>query len=109
MRELENLIERLTVLSPNETVLLSDLPQTMRNQDQWAPLRDDVLKGSCPLSDAVDEFERELILKALHKSGFNRTKAASLLGTSRRVLRYRMEKLKIGDSDPAQDESKVSK
>lgn len=109
VRELENLIERVTILSPNETVLLSDLPQAMRNQDQWATLREEVLRGSCPLSDAVDEFERELILRALQKSGFNRTKAASLLGTSRRVLRYRMEKLKIIESDPGQDDSKMSR
>lgn len=108
VRELENLLERLTILSPNETVLLSDLPQVMRAQDQWATLREEVLRGSCPLSDAVDEFERELIVKALQKSGFNRTKAASLLGTSRRVLRYRMEKLRIANPDAGEDESKTS-
>lgn len=109
IRELENLIERLTILTPNEMVTLSDLPQAMRNQDQWVTLREEVLKGSCPLSDAVDEFERELILKALQKSGFNRTKAASLLGTSRRVLRYRMEKLDIAEHDSDKEESNLSK
>lgn len=108
VRELENLVERLTILSPTETILLSDLPQVMRAQDQWATLREEVLRGSCPLSDAVDEFERELIVRALQKSGFNRTKAASLLGTSRRVLRYRMEKLRIANSDAGEDESKTS-
>ena len=109
VRELENLIERLTILTPNETVTLSDLPPAMRSQDQWAALREEVLKGSCPLSDAVDEFERELILKALQRSGFNRTKAASLLGTSRRVLRYRMEKLNIAENDLGDDQSNLSK
>jgi two-component system, NtrC family, response regulator AtoC len=109
VRELENLVERLTILSPNEAVVLLDLPQAMRSQDQWSTLREDVLKGNRPLSDAVDEFERELILKALQTSGFNRTRAASLLGTSRRVLRYRMEKLKIGETDVAVEQSKWSK
>lgn len=109
VRELENVIERLTVLSPREIVTFQDLPQGMVHQDPSVSLREEVLKGSRPLSDAVDEFERELILKALQKAGFNQTKAAASLGTSRRILRYRMEKLKIpGDSGVA-DYTKLSR
>jgi len=108
VRELENLIERLTILSPRETVALADLPEGMRSGNQGVPLKEEVLKGSCPLSDAVDEFERELILKALQRTGFNQTKAASLLGTSRRVLRYRMEKLKIREEGLQNDRTKLS-
>jgi two-component system, NtrC family, response regulator AtoC len=108
VRELENLIERLTILSPQETVALHDLPESMYHRDQTASLRDEVLRGSLPLSDAVDSFERELILKALQKTGFNQTKAAALLGTSRRILRYRMEKLKISENTTFSDTTKLS-
>jgi len=108
VRELENLIERLTILSPQEMVMLHDLPQSMYHRDQTASLRDEVLRGSLPLSDAVDSFERELILKALQKTGFNQTKAAALLGTSRRILRYRMEKLKISENSTFSDPTKLS-
>ena len=108
VRELENLIERLTILSPQETVSLHDLPPSMYHRDQTASLRDEVLRGSLPLSDAVDSFERELILKALQKTGFNQTKAAALLGTSRRILRYRMEKLKISENTTFPDPTKLS-
>ncbi len=108
IRELENLIERLTILSPRETVEIEDLPEGIRLGDQSRSLREEVLNGSCPLSDAVDDFERQLILKALQKTGFNRTKASSLLGITRRILRYRMEKLHISDGDQAPDESKLS-
>lgn len=108
VRELENLIERVTILSPRETLVLQDLPQGIRTQDQVSSLKDDVLKGSRPLSEAVDEFEREVIVKALEKTGFNQTKAASLLGTSRRILRYRMEKLKISEDNSASENTKVS-
>jgi len=97
VRELENLIERLTILTPRETIVLEDLPDNIRDRDQITSLKEEVLKGSRPLSDAIDEFEQDIILKALEKSGFNQTKAASLLGTSRRILRYKMEKLKISD------------
>ena len=108
IRELENLIERLTILTPHETVMLRDLPVNMRSTDQTATLKEDVLSGSRPLSDAVDEFERELIVKALQRTGFNQTKAASLLGTSRRILKYRIEKLNINDPNDVEDEVKLS-
>jgi DNA-binding NtrC family response regulator len=108
VRELENLIERLTILTPHETIALRDLPVGMRSTDQTATLKEDVLTGSRPLSDAVDEFERELIVKALQRTGFNQTKAASLLGTSRRILKYRIEKLNISDPNDVEEEAKLS-
>ena len=108
IRELENLIERLTILTPHETIALRDLPAGMRSTDQTATLKEDVLTGSRPLSDAVDEFERELIVKALQRTGFNQTKAASLLGTSRRILKYRIEKLNINDPNDVEEEAKLS-
>lgn len=108
IRELENLIERLTILTPHETIMLRDLPAGMRSTDQTATLKEDVLSGSRPLSEAVDEFERELIVKALQRTGFNQTKAASLLGTSRRILKYRIEKLKIHEPNEGVEEVKLS-
>ncbi len=108
VRELENLVERLTVLTPHETVIPADLPEGMRFRDQTVALKERVLQGSRPLSEAVDEFEKEMILKALQKTGFNQTKAASLLGTSRRVLRYRIEKLQISENDLSPDHTKLS-
>lgn len=108
IRELENLIERLTILTPHEMIMLRDLPTGLRSTDQTATLKEDVLSGSRPLSEAVDEFERELIVKALQRTGFNQTKAAALLGTSRRILKYRIEKLKINDPSETNDEVKLS-
>jgi DNA-binding NtrC family response regulator len=108
IRELENLIERLTILTPHETIMLRDLPVGMRSTDQTATLKEDVLSGSKPLSEAVDEFERELIVKALQRTGFNQTKAAALLGTSRRILKYRIEKLKIHEPNDGGEEVKLS-
>jgi DNA-binding NtrC family response regulator len=108
IRELENLIERLTILTPQDTVAMRDLPANMRASDQTAAVKEGVLSGDRPLSDAVDEFERELIVKALQRTGFNQTKAAMLLGTSRRILKYRIEKLKITEPGEMGDEPKLS-
>jgi DNA-binding NtrC family response regulator len=108
VRELENLIERLTILSAHEVIRLTDLPDGMRMSNQVTSLAEEVLKGFRPLGEAVDEFERDLILKALEKTGYNQTKAAVLLGTSRRVLRYRMEKLRILSENVTAGQTKVS-
>jgi transcriptional regulator with PAS, ATPase and Fis domain len=110
VRELENLIERLTILTPSETITLEDLPGTMHSHTtaQKASLQAGDLNEARSLSDAVDGFERELILKALQKTGFNQTRAASLLGTSRRILRYRIEKLKIDVEEMSGKNTKLS-
>jgi len=108
VRELENLIERVTILTPHDTVTLRDLPASMRAADQTAVAKEDVLHGDRALGDAVDEFERELIVKALQRTGFNQTKAAMLLGTSRRILKYRIEKLKITEPGQTRGEPEFS-
>ena len=97
VRELENLIERLLVLSEGPTVTLDDLPEAMRESNGHAgdALRDEVLAGRKSLGLAVGEFERDLILETLQQTDFNQTRAAQKLGTTRRILKYRMDQLGI--------------
>lgn len=47
------------------------------------------------LDDHLNRVERQAILDALGKTGFNRTAAARLLGITFRSLRYRIERLGI--------------
>ena len=58
-----------------------------------------MLSGRKSLGDAVDEFEREIIAEALQQTDFNQTRAAEMLGTTRRILKYRMDKLGIAGPD----------
>ena len=98
VRELENLIERLLVLSDFGPVRAEELPEVVRQSATSAPsgnARGEVLLGIRTLSDAVDEFERGIIEEALHQAEFNQTRAAERLGTTRRILKYRMDKLGI--------------
>ena len=96
VRELENLIERLLVLSEGPTIGPEDLPDQVRRSEQDpGTIREQVLQGRRSLGDAVDEFEREIIVEALGQTDFNQTRAAELLGTTRRILKYRMDKLGI--------------
>jgi DNA-binding NtrC family response regulator len=48
-----------------------------------------------PVDLSLKNSERTLIAQALEKTGGNKTKAATLLGISRDVLRYRMKKLDL--------------
>jgi transcriptional regulator with GAF, ATPase, and Fis domain len=47
------------------------------------------------LEEAVGNFERHLIIQALNECDGVQTRTAELLGTTRRILRYRMDKLGI--------------
>jgi len=51
------------------------------------------------LPDHLDQIERDVILRALAKTHFNRTQAAELLGISFRQLRYRMQRLNIQEPE----------
>ena len=105
VRELENVIERLLVLSGDVKVigpeqLPTDLSGGMQ-VDRGHDSRGAVLSGDKSLSDAVDEFERDIIGQALEQTYFNQTRAAELLGTTRRILKYRMDKLGLDCPDMA--------
>jgi two-component system, NtrC family, response regulator PilR len=52
------------------------------------------------LPDYLSQVERDIILRALQQTQFNRTQAASLLGISVRQLRYQMQKLEIHAPEP---------
>jgi two-component system response regulator PilR (NtrC family) len=52
------------------------------------------------LPDYLNQVERDIIVRALNQTHFNRTQAASLLGISLRQLRYSMQKLDIHAPEP---------
>lgn len=53
------------------------------------------LEKPISLEKEVGKFERSLIIKTLKKCNGVQTQAAQHLGTTRRILRYRMDKLGI--------------
>ncbi len=48
-----------------------------------------------PLTDFIEQVEREAIMKALEECRYNKTKAAAKLGITFRALRYKLKKLGI--------------
>jgi two-component system response regulator PilR (NtrC family) len=103
VRELENILHRALALSDGDTLELEDTG--------WAELGTPVAaRGSSTPGEPVpapkpalpddlqawlDEKERQILVRALRETGFNRTLAAKLLGLTLRQIRYRIARLKI--------------
>ncbi len=85
VRELRNLLERASVLSPASTIQLWELPIEIRKG------REEPTPKSERIADAVAAAEKQCIRRALEKTGGNKTGAAAILGISRKNL---WEKLK---------------
>lgn len=90
VRELENILERATALCAENSVVLDDLQLGPESAVDGSVGRD----GET-LDDHINRVEKQVILEALAKTGFNRTAAARLLGVTFRSLRYRIERLGI--------------
>ena len=95
VRELENLIERVIALTNQEYIQPEELPLPIVNQSKTNGLRESVLSGQISFSKAEEEFEKEIILDALRRAHFVQSHAAEILGISRRILKYKMDKLGI--------------
>jgi DNA-binding NtrC family response regulator len=83
VRELENAVERAVVLCPANTITMTYLPRAIR--DLQAPPS----TGSDGLNLA--DTEKRLLMRALEKTSWNQTKAAEVLGISRKQLRTKMK------------------
>ena len=93
IRELENLVERMTILKGQGAVEVADLPPKYKS---GKTVSSDINSLDIPdmgmdFNSAVDAYENALILKALEKTGWNRNQAATLLRLNRTTL---VEKIK---------------
>lgn len=98
VRQLESTIERAVLLCEGETIETEDLPQEIRLKS----FSSDRIAFDIPLQGfSLEEFEKELLMKAMEKSNGVIAKAAKLLGISYRTLQYRLEKFNIRkEEDP---------
>lgn len=106
VRELGNVVESLMALAPNDCVDERDLPRRVRERPSSEPVGPQNFASGLAFEDAERMFETEMIVKALRRANFVQTRAAEMLGISRRILKYKMDKLRINDRGevlPAQD------
>jgi DNA-binding NtrC family response regulator len=95
VRELRNVIEQALAWSSGKPIAPEHLPHALRIESRADANRQDVLAGNVSLDQAVQDFERGIILNVLKRSDYVQTQAAAMLGISRRVLKYRMDALGI--------------
>ncbi len=84
VRELQNCIERAVLICDEDSIKSYHLPPSLQSADSVDPDR------TLSFTEAVANFERELIVEALKQTNGNQTRAAKLLQTSLRIVNYKI-------------------
>ena len=93
VRELENVVERVIAMNPGDAITVEALPDFVRaGARPPAAGVPDIPPEGISLEAAVNEYEKQLVLKALQLAGGRRAEAVRLLGLTDRTLRYRLDK-----------------
>ena len=98
VRELRNLVERVTILSANETKeninkLMDDILTSSKSQEKDQSLLEKSL--SSPLKEAREHFEKEYLTTQLKKNHGNISKTADFIGMERSALHRKLKLLGI--------------
>ncbi len=91
IRELQNLIERRVAVTDKEWITEEDLPIEYYMVQPDA----DRARTVSLLTDACETFERNFILKALERTGWNVTGTARYLGIPLSTMKHKMDRLEI--------------
>ena len=100
VRELENTIERLSVLVENDVIEVADLPLKIKGcasaeiHTACVSLRDGI-----GFNEAVEQYQKDLILHALHQTNWVKAKAADLLKMNRTTLVEKIKKMRLESAD----------
>lgn len=89
VRELDNVIEHTMILAEGERITLSDLPSSIVASSQMNPV------FTFNLKEALRQFEKQHILRALEQAKQDRKEAAKLLDISLSSLYRKIEELEI--------------
>ena len=102
VRELENMIKRLIILCDNQTVIFDDLPEHIQqNSTSIQQFEENIVEEALTLDEAVKDYEKRLILEALEKSNWVKTKAAKILNIKRTTLVEKIKKRNLAKTASA--------
>ncbi len=94
VRELENVTERAFVLSKGRWITPEQLPDEITGADNYLR-RNNLSDDTGSMEEAKKTAEKQIIIDALEKSGFNRQKASNLLGIHKTTLFRKIKELEI--------------
>ncbi|HHH31332.1 MAG TPA: sigma-54-dependent Fis family transcriptional regulator, partial [Polyangiaceae bacterium] len=95
VRQLENAVERMVILSGDGTIGVQDLPPELRDASTSlaaSPLDPVLPPGGIDLAATLEHIENSLVMQALDRTGWNKNRAAKLLKMNRTTLVERLKK-----------------
>jgi len=96
VRELENMVERMSILANGDQVEMEDVPESIKGKGAKIEVVEVTIpKDGIVFDQAVEEYEKKLILEALNETNWVKTKAAKLLNINRTTLIEKMKKKKL--------------
>jgi len=96
VRELRNAIERAMILEEGTEIRPESLPITIGHTVGMGPPTQNLVVSEFPEEGlSLEENEKQLLMRALEKTGGNQTQAAKLLQITRDTLRYKMKKFNL--------------
>ena len=109
IRELENTVQRILIMNRDKPVIEPEhLHYILPDEEPPAPQEGEREFEGLPLDEARERLETHLIKRALERSDYVQSRAAELLGTTRRILKYKMDQLNIAAEPPARRGERVS-
>jgi Nif-specific regulatory protein len=90
VRELENCIERAILLTEGDAIEMIHLPPSLQTKG-----REEVEKEAGRFGAVIESQERSLIIEALKEAHGNQSQAARNLGTTKRIIQYKIQKMGI--------------
>lgn len=93
VRELENIIERISILCDDDLIDVVDLPEEIKMTSAERTVH--LPPGGVNLEKMVEDMEKEYLLRALEKTNGVKTEAAKLLNLTFRSFRHRLKKYGI--------------
>ncbi|WP_243544528.1 sigma-54-dependent transcriptional regulator [Pseudodesulfovibrio tunisiensis] len=95
VRQLENVVERCTVLTRADVIDADDLPPEIKDEEAQFKSAVDLLPSRLNLAETMDRIEGALVRRALVKADFVQVKAAEMLGLSKSNLQYKLKKYEL--------------
>ncbi|MCP4718180.1 MAG: sigma-54-dependent Fis family transcriptional regulator, partial [Desulfobacteraceae bacterium] len=96
IRELENMVERISVLVEEIDIQVYDLPECITNSSTTnSPSVSAVFNNGIGFNEAVDLYQRSLISHALNESGWVKARAAEMLKMNRTTLVEKLKKMHL--------------
>ncbi|GAB4419096.1 MAG: sigma-54 dependent transcriptional regulator [Thermodesulfovibrionales bacterium] len=96
VRELENVVERAVILCPYDQINIDCLPRKLKMMGVDEPSIEDGFN--------LLETEKRIIIRALDAAGWNQTRAAEILGITRKQLRTKMKNHRLFQDRAASDQ-----